>query len=143
MSLLITSEAFGQFVKKYYEFLEIDYGFSITKLDDWSYIAETHQTRVHIYLEHYTMLVVEIEPIGEASQKLLRENIVPSRADIIPMSRYYNPALHYKAEMLDEKNFVHNVPVELERRANLLKTYFANMLRGDFSDWPNMEKFLP
>jgi len=143
MPKVITPDEFNKLMKKSFRYLENEFSFSVRKVNDWTYVAETPDTRIYIYIEHYAILVVEIEPIGEQANQLLRQNILPSRADIVPMSKYYNPKLNYKPEMLDKKNYIHNIPIEIEKRATLLKTYFTKMLRGDFSDWPKMEKYLP
>jgi len=139
----ITASEFAKYTKQSFEYLEKEYGFTMRKLDDWDYVAETSNTKIHIYVEHYAILVVEIEPIGEQAKWLLSQNILPARAGIVPMSNYYNPNLNYQPAMLDPKNFVQNIPVELDKRADLLKTYFINMLQGDFSDWPQMGKYRP
>ena len=143
MHELITPDEFDQLTRNNFQWLEDDFGFSIRKLKDWVYVAETNETRVHIYLQHFAILVVEIEPIGEPANKLLSQNILPSHADIVPISKYYNPELIYKPEMLDEKNYIQNIPLEIEKRAALLKTYLTKMLQGDFSDWLKMEEYLP
>lgn len=139
----ITASEFDKFTKQSFEYLEKEYGFTMRKLDDWAYVAETSNTIIHIYVEHYAILVVEIEPIGEPAKWLLSQNMLPSRAGIVPLSNYYNPNLNYEPALLDPINFVQNIPVELDKRAELLKTYFIKMLQGDFSDWPQMGKYRP
>ncbi len=142
MSEQIMPEDFERLIRKFYKFLEDDFGFSIKKLNDWAFVAETGSTRLSIYLEYYSALVVEIEPIGEGASQLLRQNILPSSMTILSIIKYYAPDLQYKNEMLNENNFVDNISVELERRASLLQKYFTKLLMGDYSDWPKIKKYL-
>lgn len=136
----LTTNDFDELVNVHYKFLEENFGFSVHKRSDWTYVVESHDTRIHIYLEHFAILVVEIEPIGEAAKQLLRKNLLPSIIDIVPISNYYDPELHYKAAMREEKRFEHNIPVEIARRAELLKKYFFKMLQGDFSEWGEISR---
>jgi hypothetical protein len=142
MAPQITSGEFEKLVRKHYGFLEEDFGFSMRKLNDWAFLAETRDTRVSVYLEHHSVLVVEIEPIGEGAGQLLRQSILPESMTVLSIFKYYNAELKYAIERLDEKNFVDNVPVELEKRAALLKKYCTKILQGDYSDWPKIERYL-
>ncbi len=129
-------DEFDNLVMKHYNFLADDFGFSIQKIFNYKYVAETSKMRIHIYLEHVVNLMVELEPIGEGASQLLRKNILPESVSVISISRHYDPSLKYKIEMLDEEKFISNISVELEKRSNLLTKYCAKILSGDLSDWP-------
>ena len=88
MSEQIMPEDFESLTRKFYKFLEDDFGFSIKKLNDWAFVAETGSTKLSIYLEYYSALVVEIEPIGEGASQLLRQNILPSSMTILSVIKY-------------------------------------------------------
>ena len=129
-------DEFDNLVMKHYNFLADDFGFSIQKIFNYKYVAETSKMRILIYLEHVVNLMVELEPIGEGASQLLRKNILPESVSVILISRHYDPSLKYKIEMLDEEKFISNISVELEKRANLLTKYCTKILSGDLSDWP-------
>jgi hypothetical protein len=131
----ITPDELEKLVNLHYQFLLDDFGFSIKKVGDYKFVAESKNVKVHIDVEHAVNVLIEIEPAGEAASFLLKQNIIPGTVSIISVSEYYDSNLEYKAEMIDENNFIDNVPVELEREALLLQKYCTKMLRGDFSDW--------
>ena len=131
----ITPDEIEQLIKRHYQFLCDDFGFSIKKLSNYQYVAEAKNVKVNFNVEHGVNLVIEIEPVGEGASFLLRQNITPGTISPISISRFYDSNLEYKVDMIDEQGFISNVPVELERRALLLQKYCTKMLLGDFSDW--------
>ena len=141
MKKLIDSKIFENTLYKSYSFLIDDYGFSINKNGDYDYRANTQNIRLGIFVEHAT-LVTNLVPIGDEARKLLRINITPRSIGITTICEYFDPSLHYEVEMIDKKEFVQDIPVELERRAKLLKKYCGNMLQGDFFDWPGLMKYI-
>ena len=136
----ISPDELEQLIKKHFQFLCDDFGFSIKKLSYYQYVAEANAVKVLFEVEHAVNLVIEIVPIGEGASFLLKQNIIPESISPISVSRYYDSNLEYKVEMIDENNFISNVPVELEKRAILLQKYCTKMLRGDFSDWTAIEE---
>jgi hypothetical protein len=129
-------ENFESLVRRYYKFLESDFGFSIQKLRDDAFVVEKHNVKISIYLEYGVALIVEIVPTKEAATQLLKQNIFPEPLDVLSVSKYYNPALQYE-------NFINdNIPNGLEKRAALINEYLGKMLHGDFSDWPKIGKYL-
>jgi len=141
LTKLIDSNIFESMLYKSYSFLIDDYGFSINKNGDYDYTASTQNIRLRIFVEHLT-LVTNLVPIGDEASKLLRINITPRSIGVTTICEYFDPSLHYGVEMIDKKEFVQNIPVELERRAKLLKKYCGNMLQGDFSDWSGLVKYI-
>jgi hypothetical protein len=131
----ITPDELEQLIKTHYQFLCDDFGFSIKKLSNYQYVAEAKSVKILFDIEHAVNLVLEIEPIGEGASFLLRQNIIPGTISPISVSEYYDSNLDYKVEMIDENNFINNIPVELERQAILLHKYCEKMLRGDFTEW--------
>ena len=138
----ITPDLFNNLTHKHFQFLEDEFGFSIQKINDWEFVAENLDSKIYIYVEHYAIFVVEIEPIGKAANQLLEKNIFPLRADIIPICKYYCPNIQYQPAILNQKNHIHNIPIEIEQRAKLLKTCLVKMLGGDFSDWARVGQYL-
>ena len=131
----ITSSEFDVLVKKHYKFLINDFGFSLSKLGDWSFSLENQNAKVSLLVEHENLLSIALEPIGEQSAVLLQKNILPEANSIIVISMCLDPSLQYKVKRLDKKGISHNIPVELERQAELIKKYCEKMLDGDFSSW--------
>jgi hypothetical protein len=141
LTKLIDSSLFEGMLYKNYSFLIDDYGFSINKKGDYDYIAGAPKIQLSIFIEHAT-LVTNLEPIGEEARKLLRINIIPRKIGVTTICEYLDPSLHYEVKMVNKEEFVQNIPVELEQRANLLKKYCGNMLRGDFSEWTGLMKHI-
>ncbi len=141
MPINVDVAQFKNLVLRHYKFLSDDYGFSISQKDDFVYEAETSNAKIRIFIE-YSTLVTDMEPAGESANELLRRNLIPKRMGITTICEYLDPGFHYEVEMLDNRNLVHNIPVELERRAILLKKYCGKLLQGDFSVWPDLMAYL-
>lgn len=133
---------FGKRVLDHYGFLVDEYQCLLTQKDDWTYIFENTTTRVIIMMERGVNLVVEIEPIGEGARSLLRQNILPTKLGVIPICMCLDKELKYKVERQYEKSRFVNVPVELEKQADLLRKYCQHILHGDFSEWVQIENCL-
>ena len=134
----------GQFrnlVFEHYGFLSDDYGYSIARKGDFAYEMESGHGRIRIFIE-YSTLVTDIEPVGESANQLLRRNLVPKRVGVTVVCEYLDPQLHYEVAMLDAKNLIQDISLELEKRATLLKAYCGELLRGDFSVWPSLMAYL-
>lgn len=134
MSMISPSE-FEMLVKKYYKFLIDEFGFSLSKQGDWSFSLETKNTKISLLVEHECLLSVALQPIGDEASRLLRQNILPSEISVIVISMCLDPNLQYKIKRLGSNSIDNDIPVELERCAELLKKYCKKMLTGDFSDW--------
>jgi hypothetical protein len=139
MDKKITSSEFKTLVNRYYQFLIDDFDFSIDKSDDWSFNLKAKNTRVFLLVEHAILLTVALEPIEQEARKLLRQNILPRGIEVAVVSMCLDPELRYKAKRINN-SIAHDIPFEMERRAELLKKYCTKMLTGDFSDWPSIEK---
>lgn len=133
---------FGKLVLNNYKFLVDEYDFSFVKEGDWEYKFENATTRVVVMMEQAINLLVEVEPIGESARSLLRQNILPSRLDVISISMCLDKNLKYKIEKVSDKNMAINVPVEIEKQAYLLRKYCQALLQGNFSDWPQIKECL-
>jgi hypothetical protein len=138
---LIDSSIFESILYKSYSFLIDDYGFSINKNSDYDYTASTQNVQIRIFVEHET-LVTNLVPFGDEAKKLLRIKINPRRMGVTTICEYLDPSLHYEVEMINKKEFVQNISLELERRAHLLNKYCGNMLHGDFFEWPGLMKYI-
>jgi hypothetical protein len=139
MSVSTTASEFEMLIKKHYKFLIDDFGFTLNKLGDWSFSLETKNAMVSFLVEHASLLSVALVPIGEEAARLLRQNILPNGISVIVISMCLDPTLQYKIQRLNNKNIDNNIPIEMERRAELLKKYCNKMLNGDFSDWGAIE----
>lgn len=121
-------EEFSSLLKQYFGFLVDEYGFELRKHSDLNYDFVTSATKISVFIEFDT-LVVGIEPVGEETSKLLRNNILPEKTDVIVVARALHPDLNYK--------IIWNEPIQsaMERESGLLKDYCEEFLRGDFTKW--------
>jgi hypothetical protein len=51
-----------------------------------------------------------------------------------------DPDLQYKVARIDKNPIGCDIPVELERQAQLLNRYCKELLEGDFSSWAEIRK---
>lgn len=135
----LSAGEFEKLIKKNFQFLMDEYGFIFNKVNDWEYDFESQRTRVHILSEHALLLSISIEPIGEAARELLQRNISPNRGlGLVIIAMCLDLDLKYKTVKHDG-TIATNIPVELEKQAGLLGKYCQKMLRGDFSEWEQIE----
>jgi hypothetical protein len=127
----ISSEELNSLIKKHFGFLIDEYGFLLKKNSDQSYDFESSTTKISIFTE-YNTLVIGIEPIGEEARKLLRNNILPKRLDVIVVSECLNPEFDYKV-VWDEP-----IPSAMERKSQAVKNYCVDFLSGDFTKWTDV-----
>ncbi len=140
MTNYISETEFDQLVKKYYQFLMDDFGFVMEKIADWSFRLKTQNTMVTIFAEHGILLTVALQPIGQEADQLQKKHIPSRKIDAIVLSMCLNPDLRYRIARIDKNPISCDIPLELERRALLLKKYCGKMLGGDFSDWIEIRK---
>jgi hypothetical protein len=136
---LISPPSFELLVMQNYRFLIDDYGFTLNKKGDWLYSLESQNARVTVLAEHASRVSVALEPIGEGSQQLLRKNIFPLGISVVVISMCLDKNLGYRVVRIANDPYVHNIPVELERQAGLLRKYCTKMILGDFSDWAEIQ----
>ena len=134
----ITLDEFENLVIRHFGFLEKDFDFLFKRITNDSYRAESSRAIIHIYLEYGVNLIVEIESAGEAASQLRRQNIIPETITLLSVCQYYDPS----TKIREEPNSKHDVRLEMERQANLLKKHCQKILKGDFSDWSEIEKYL-
>lgn len=136
----LQASEFEALVIKHFKFLVDNHKFTVKKIDDWTYYIENRVMRVRILLEHSTLLSIAIEPIGEGANQLLRKNISPyGGLSLVIISMCLDSQLKYKIDR-HEGSIATNVPVELEKQTNLLNRYCQKMLKGDFSEWEQIEE---
>jgi len=127
----ISSEEFDSLVKNFFGFLINEYHFVLKKSSDLVYDFESSTTKISVFVE-YNTLVVGIEPIGEEARKLLRNNILPERLDVIVVAKCLNPDLNYKI-IWDEP-----ILSAMERESQIVKNYCKVFLIGDFTKWTDI-----
>lgn len=128
-------EKLEELIRYHFKFLEDDYGFAFSREENWKYSFQTTKVDVSILIEHRINPVVEIQPINESASNLLKNNVLPNRYGVIAISMCLDPALKYKIEKISEKSAHVHIPIEIKKRADLLKRYCSNILKGDFSCW--------
>jgi hypothetical protein len=132
---LLSASEIESLVLKHFGFLINEYKFTYKKFDDWTYDLENRTTKVHILCEHYMFLSISIEPLGKSAEQLTRKNItIRNGLPLVVISMCLDPDLKYKIERY-EGSVATNIPIELEKESNLLKSYCTKMLKGDFSQW--------
>jgi len=134
----LTLGEFDNLVTRHFGFLEKDFGFSFKRISYDAYRIESPNTTIHIFLEYGVNLVGGIEPAGEAAKQLLRQNIIPEMMTILAVCRYYDP----KLKVILEPTPKYDIRLQMEKQAVLLKKHCQQMLKGDFSDWPEIKKYL-
>lgn len=134
----ITLDEFGNLVIRHFGFLEKDFDFFFKRIANDSYRAESSRAIIHIYLEYGVNLVIEIEPAREAASQLRRQNIIPEAITLISIYKYYD----VNTKVIDESNSKYDLQLEMEKQAVLLKKHCQKMLKGDFSDWSEIKKYL-
>lgn len=139
MPKYVSPNEFKNLVDEYCRFLEIEYGCVIKKINDWKFTVENSTTRVLILIEG-DALTIGIEPIGDGANQLLRQNIIPSGIEVYLLSECLDPTLHYEIALVGNEKYIHDIKVEIKKRTDLLRKYCTNMLQGDYSEWPEIEK---
>jgi hypothetical protein len=134
----ISPEEFKRLIEEHCKFLQSDFGCVIEKITDWKYIAENSTTRILLLIEG-NALTIGLEPIGEGANQLLRINIIPSSIEVVVISECLDPKFKYQLTLINGKEYMHDIPIEIKKRTKLLKNYCMNMLRGDFSEWPKIK----
>ena len=134
------ARTFEQLLEEAFSFLETEYGFTRVKENDWQYAYETQDCSFLVFME-YGRLVIGLEPQGNGAKQLTTQNILPRRIDIIVVSECLDPKLKYEMVTLEDGRST-NIPVEIHKRAELIRKYFGNFLKGDFSEWFQVEECL-
>lgn len=139
MSLSISSDSFDNLLYQHFGFLIHDYGWQLIKIADKSFLAESKNARIRIFIER-NLLVSDIEPIGESANIMLRANIFPSRLRITNLREGIDSNLNYRITWLNAREMIQDIPAEIQKISELLRKYCDDLLRGDFSAWPRIKE---
>jgi hypothetical protein len=118
-------EVFHAGVPRSFGFLADEFGFRMTRDDDYAFSAIAAHSEVLVELD-WGAIVVSIRPAETGRSVRLSFIVGALDADVLFLPRYpWGP---------DE------VRDEIERQAGLLRRYCDELLRGDFSNWAALEE---
>ncbi len=131
----LSESEFERLVTQHYRFLVDDFGFTIKKTGNWSFTLDTGTALVTVFSEQTILLTVALQPAGPSAAQLIKKHVPVRKIEVIVISMCLDPNLQYKVARIDKNPVSCDIPLELERRALLLKKYCGKMLYGDFSEW--------
>ena len=123
MRIQTVLDVFQEEVPKAFGFLA-DHGFALERLDDYGYLATAPHAEVRIELD-WGSIAVSLCPSGAERPVRLSFIVGASDPTILFLPRYpWGPEEAHE---------------EIERQAELLAKYCADLLSGDFSGWAALE----
>ena len=131
----IASELSSQ-IKYSLGFLVDEFGFYLREEQLGLYYFESSSCQVLVSLEH-SIIYASIGPVGKVRKELLQSGTRGGRVSIKIVSSCLDPA--YTFEEIPW-NAQMDILKELAIYADLIKKYCHKMIKGDFSEWPMVQK---
>jgi hypothetical protein len=141
MNEVLTPDIFAQLVQKYLDFLVDEYKYTKNRVDIWRYTFTSPNTKVDVFMETYS-LVIEITPSGDSARQLLQNNIVPQSVSPIAVGHALNNNFEYEIVWLDEDSSLESFDEEFKKDVSLLKQHCSDFLKGDYTNWNKVAKYL-
>jgi hypothetical protein len=132
----------GESFYSYFDFLERDYGFEVTRIDKeifTQYIATSEKCRVMIAIPNNPegSPFINIQPVGQVQKDLASQNCLTMSMDIARIAMYFD------ASMKQPEWWDSSVPrLSIDVQSAYMQKFCHRLLKGDFTEWPSIMNWL-